>query len=141
MAGNREWFADEDNYVAVSPSEPSRSFSIRETVSNSLRLFQPDENLVENDDARKPANQGADMTNHQMVADIANRNVRLKVFVQVYFADWTEVDPMELWSRLPPPVLHFFVDQRSCRKQTVLEPRRIAEKPALPKLTVSSLWR
>ncbi|MEM9497269.1 MAG: C45 family peptidase [Pseudomonadota bacterium] len=127
LAGNRERVAEGDSYVVVNTFfEPSWGLGIRETVSNSLkrfrnmtdrladnagsmnaaktreimdlRLFNPDGSFAENGGATKPANQDADLTNHQMVTDIANQTVWLKVPVPEYFADWTEVDLRELWA-------------------------------------------
>ncbi len=62
-----------------------------------LRLFNEDGTFAENGGCTKPANQDADLTNHQVVTDVKGRKMWLKIPVPDYFADWTEVDLAELW--------------------------------------------
>ena len=62
-----------------------------------LRLFNEDGSFAESGGCTKPAKQDADLTTHQLVADVKNRVVWLKVPVPDYFADWTEVDLKDLW--------------------------------------------
>ncbi len=63
-----------------------------------LRLFNEDGTFVENGGATKPTNQDADITTHQIVADVKRRQLWLKVPVPDYFVDWTHVDLNELWN-------------------------------------------
>lgn len=63
-----------------------------------LRLFNEDGSFAENGGCTKPTKQDADLTTHQIVTDVKNRKVWLKVPVPDYFADWTEVDLKELWA-------------------------------------------
>ena len=63
-----------------------------------LRLFNEDGSFAENGGATKPTNQDADLTTHQIVADIKQRKVWLKVPVPDYFVDWTPIDLNELWN-------------------------------------------
>ncbi|MEM8958355.1 MAG: C45 family peptidase [Pseudomonadota bacterium] len=127
LAGNRLRPATGDSYVVVNTFlDPSWGAGKRETVSNSLRryanmtdrlaenegttdaatvrdlmdlrLFNEDGSFAERGGSTKPTNQDADLTNHQMVTDIADRKIWLKVPVPEYFADWTEVDLRELWA-------------------------------------------
>ena len=62
-----------------------------------LRLFNEDGSFAENGGATKPTKQDADLTTHQMVADVRQRKVWLKVPVPDFFADWTEIDLKPLW--------------------------------------------
>ncbi|MDX8339040.1 C45 family peptidase [Draconibacterium sp. IB214405] len=62
-----------------------------------LRIFNPDGSFAENGGATKPAKQDADLTNYQMVCDVKNRQVWLKIPVPDYFADWTKIDLNKLW--------------------------------------------
>ena len=63
-----------------------------------LRLFDEDGTFAENGGCTKPANQDADLTNHQVVTDVKRRKMWMKVPVPAYFADWTEIDLNALWS-------------------------------------------
>jgi hypothetical protein len=127
MAGNRRRPAVGDSYVVVNTFlGDSWGLGKRETVSNSLRrfsnmtdrlaetvgqvdaqktrdlldlrLFNEDGSFVKNGGCTKPAKQDADLTNHQMVTDVAARKVWLKMPVTAYFTDWTEVDLKALWA-------------------------------------------
>ena len=62
-----------------------------------LRIFNEDGSFAENGGCTKPTKQDADLTTHQMVTDVKQRKVWLKVPVPDYFADWTPVDLKELW--------------------------------------------
>ncbi len=62
-----------------------------------LRLFNEDGSFAENGGCTKPTKQDADLTTHQMVTDVENRAVWLKVPVPAHFADWTEIDLNALW--------------------------------------------
>lgn len=126
LGGNRLRPAEGESYVTVNTYlGETWGLGKRETVSNSLRrysnmtdrlaehsgkinakvmrdlfdlrLFNEDGSFAENGGCTKPTKQDADLTNHQMVTDIANRKVWLKIPVPDYFADWTEVDLNELW--------------------------------------------
>ena len=62
-----------------------------------LRIFNPDGTFAEKGGATKPAKQDADLTNYQMVCDVKNRQVWLKIPVPDYFVDWTHFDLKMLW--------------------------------------------
>ncbi len=127
LAGNRLRKPEGDSIAVVNTFlNPDWGLGARETVSNSLRrfanmearlaenqgkvnaavtrklmdlrLFNEDGSFAENGGATKPTKQDADLTTHQMVADVKNRAVWLKVPVPGYFADWTEIDLNELWN-------------------------------------------
>lgn len=63
-----------------------------------IPIFNKDGSLKENGGCTKPTKQDADQTTHQMVTDIAQRKVWLKVPNPKYYADWEEVDLGILWS-------------------------------------------
>jgi hypothetical protein len=63
-----------------------------------IRLFNEDGTLKKNGGCTKPTKQDADQTTHQMVTDIAQRKVWLKVPNPKYLTDWVEVDLKKLWS-------------------------------------------
>ena len=127
LGGNRLRPAEGESYVVVNTFlEDSWGLGKRETVSNSLRrfsnmterlaensgtvdakrvrdlmdlrLFNEDGSFAENGGCTKPTKQDADLTTHQMVTDVKNRKVWLKVPVPKYFQDWTEINLVELWS-------------------------------------------
>ena len=127
LGGNRLRPAVGESYVVVNTFlEESWGVGKRETVSNSLRryanmtdrlaenagridaqvtrdlmdlrIFNEDGSFAENGGCTKPALQDADLTNQQMVTDVVNRKVWLKVPVPDYFQDWTEVDLKQLWN-------------------------------------------
>jgi len=50
------------------------------------------------DGCTKPTKQDADQTTHQMVTDISQRKVWLKVPNPKYLTDWEEIDLKKLWS-------------------------------------------
>jgi hypothetical protein len=62
-----------------------------------LRLFNEDGTFAKDGGATKPTQQDADLTTHQVVTDVAQRAMWLKVPVPDYFADWTAFDLKELW--------------------------------------------
>lgn len=62
-----------------------------------LRIFNPDGSFAEKGGATKPTKQDADLTNYQMVCDVKQRQVWLKIPVPDYFVDWTQFDLNELW--------------------------------------------
>ena len=126
LAGNRVRQPDGDSMVVVNTFlTPDWGLGKRETVSNSLRrfdnmtarladnagktdaevvrtlmdlrLFNEDGSFAENGGCTKPTNQDADLTNHQMVTDVKQRQVWLKIPGPDYFVDWTHVDLKELW--------------------------------------------
>ncbi len=127
LAGNRLRKPEGDCIAVVNTFlNPDWGLGARETVSNSLRryanmtarladnegkvdaevvrqimdlrLFNEDGSFVENGGATKPTNQDADLTTHQIVADIKQRKVWLKVPVPDYFVDWTPIDLNKLWN-------------------------------------------
>ena len=63
-----------------------------------LRLFNEDGTFAKDGGATKPTQQDADMTTHQVVTDVAQRAMWLKVPAPEYFADWTAFDLKELWA-------------------------------------------
>jgi hypothetical protein len=63
-----------------------------------IRLFNEDGSFKKNGGCTKPTKQDADQTTHQMVTDIAQRKVWLKVPNPKYLTDWVEIDLKELWS-------------------------------------------
>ncbi|PWJ38553.1 C45 family autoproteolytic acyltransferase/hydolase [Sediminitomix flava] len=124
LGGNRLRSAQGESYVVVNSFlEKSWGLGQRETVSNSLRRYSNmTDRLAENEgkinasltrdlmDLRlfnedgsfsvgctKPTKQDADLTNHQIVTDVANRKIWLKIPVPEYFIEWTEIDLNELW--------------------------------------------
>lgn len=126
LGGNRLRAADGDCLAVVNTFLcPDWGLGQRETVSNSLRrlanmtarlaenkgkidagvtrklmdlrLFNEDGSFAENGGCTKPTKQDADLTTHQMVTDVENRAVWLKVPVPAHFADWTEIDLNALW--------------------------------------------
>ena len=126
LGGNRLREAVGESYVVVNSFlEKSWGLGKRETVSNSLRrfsnmtdrltdhvgkidakvtrdlmdlrLFNEDGSFADNGGCTKPAKQDADITNHQMVTDVARRKIWLKVPVPKYYQEWTEIDLKSLW--------------------------------------------
>ncbi|MBY6210353.1 hypothetical protein KUV95_02210 [Microbulbifer agarilyticus] len=63
-----------------------------------LRLFNDDGTFANNGGSTKPIKQDADLTTHQMVTDVAQRTLWLKVPVPDYFSDWTAIDLKQLWN-------------------------------------------
>lgn len=63
-----------------------------------IRLFNEDGTFKKNGGCTKPTKQDADQTTHQMVTDIAQRKVWLKVPNPQYLTDWVEIDLRKLWS-------------------------------------------
>ncbi len=63
-----------------------------------IRLFNEDGTFKENGGCTKPTKQDADQTTHQMVTDIAQRKIWLKVPNPKYLTDWVEIDLKKLWS-------------------------------------------
>ena len=63
-----------------------------------IRLFNEDGSFKENGGCTKPTQQDADQTTYQIVTDIAQRKVWLKVPNPKYLTDWVEIDLKELWS-------------------------------------------
>ena len=63
-----------------------------------IPIFNKDGSLMKNGGCTKPTKQDADQTTHQMVTDIAQRKVWLKVPNPKYYADWVEIDLRKLWS-------------------------------------------
>ena len=126
LGGNRLRVAESDSLTVVNTFLAANwGLGQRETVSNSLRrfanmtarlaenkgkidagvtrklmdlrLFNEDGSFAENGGCTKPTKQDADLTTHQMVTDVENRAVWLKVPVPAHFADWTEIDLNALW--------------------------------------------
>jgi hypothetical protein len=126
LGGNRLRLPEGDSMVVVNTFlVPDWGMGARETVSNSLRrlsnmtarlaenagktdaevirklmdlrIFNEDGSFAENGGCTKPTKQDADLTTHQMVTDVKQRKVWLKVPVPDYFADWTPIDLKELW--------------------------------------------
>ena len=62
-----------------------------------MPLFDQDGKLDPQGGATKPTKIDADQTTHQMVTDVANRQVWLKVPNPEYLTDWTPVDLLDLW--------------------------------------------
>ncbi len=127
LAGSRVRLPDEDSLAVVNTFlNPDWGIHQRETVSNSLRrfanmdarlaenkgkidaektrqlmdlrLFNEDGSFAEKGGSTKPTKQDADLTNYQMVADVARRQIWLKIPVPKFFADWTHFDLNELWA-------------------------------------------
>jgi len=63
-----------------------------------IPLFNEDGSFRKNGGCTKPTKQDADQTTHQMVTDITQRKVWLKVPNPKYLTDWVEIDLKELWS-------------------------------------------
>ena len=63
-----------------------------------LTLFNADGSFTEKGGATKPTQLDADQTTHQMVTDLAGRQVWLKVPNPKYATEWTHVDLASLWS-------------------------------------------
>ena len=63
-----------------------------------IRLFNEDGTFKKNGGCTKPTQQDADQTTHQMVTDVAQRKVWLKVPNPKYLTDWVEIDLKKLWS-------------------------------------------
>ena len=63
-----------------------------------MRLFNEDGTLKKNGGCTKPTKQDADQTTHQMVTDVAQRIIWLKVPNPKYLTDWVEIDLKKLWS-------------------------------------------
>lgn len=126
LGGNRLRLPEGDSLVVVNTFlSPDWGLGARETVSNSLRrlsnmttrlaentgktdaevirklmdlrIFNEDGSFAENGGCTKPTKQDADITTHQMVTDVKQRKVWLKIPVPDYFADWTPIDLKELW--------------------------------------------
>ena len=62
-----------------------------------IPIFNEDGSFKKNGGCTKPTKQDADQTTHQMVTDIAQRKVWLKVPNPKYYADWVEIDLNKLW--------------------------------------------
>ena len=62
-----------------------------------IPIFNKDGTFMKNGGCTKPTKQDADQTTHQMVTDIVQRKVWLKVPNPKYYADWVEIDLNELW--------------------------------------------
>lgn len=126
LGGNRLRLGDGESLTVVNTFlAPDWGLGKRETVSNSLRrlanmnarlaenkgkvdagvtrklmdlrLFNEDGSFAENGGCTKPTKQDADLTTHQMVTDVKDRSVWLKVPVPTFFADWIEIDLTKLW--------------------------------------------
>ncbi len=69
---------------------------IRELMD--IPLFNEDGTFRNNGGCTKPTEQDADQTTHQMVTDMAQRKIWLKIPTPEYFNDWVEVDLKKLWS-------------------------------------------
>ena len=63
-----------------------------------IRLFNEDGTFKKNGGCTKPTKQDADQTTHQMVTDVAQRIIWLKVPNPKYLTDWVEIDLKKLWS-------------------------------------------
>ncbi len=63
-----------------------------------IPIFNKDGTLMKNGGCTKPTKQDADQTTHQMVTDISQRKVWLKVPNPKYLTDWEEIDLKKLWS-------------------------------------------
>ena len=63
-----------------------------------IRLFNEDGTFKKNGGCTKPTKQDADQTTHQMVTDLAQRIVWLKVPNPKYLTDWVEIDLKKLWN-------------------------------------------
>ena len=63
-----------------------------------IPIFNKDGSFRKNGGCTKPTKQDADQTTHQMVTDISQRKVWLKVPNPKYLTDWVEIDLKELWS-------------------------------------------
>ena len=127
LADNRVRQSDDDTMVVVNTFlNPDWGIHKRDTVSHSLerfhnmtaqlaenkgnidahkvrdlmdiRLFNEDGTFKKNGGCTKPTQQDADQTTHQMVTDIAQRKVWLKVPNPKYLTDWVEIDLKKLWS-------------------------------------------
>jgi len=63
-----------------------------------IPIFNEDGSFKKNGGCTKPTKQDADQTTHQMVTDVAQRKVWLKVPNPKYLTDWEEIDLKKLWS-------------------------------------------
>ena len=63
-----------------------------------IPIFNEDGTFKNNGGYTKPTKQDADQTTHQMVTDVAQRKVWLKVPNPKYLTDWVEIDLKKLWS-------------------------------------------
>jgi len=63
-----------------------------------IPLFNEDGTFRNNGGCTKPTKQDADQTTHQMVTDISQRKIWLKIPNPEYFNDWVEIDLKKLWS-------------------------------------------
>ena len=63
-----------------------------------IPIFNEDGTFKNNGGCTKPTKQDADKTTHQMVTDIAQRKVWLKVPNPKYLTEWVEIDLKKLWS-------------------------------------------
>ena len=127
LADNRVRQSDDDTMVVVNTFiNPDWGIHKRDTVSHSLerfknmtsrlaenngtinaekvcdlmdiRLFNEDGTFKKNGGCTKPTKQDADQTTHQMVTDVKQRKVWLKVPNPKYLTDWVEIDLNKLWS-------------------------------------------
>ena len=62
-----------------------------------LCLFNDHSSFTENDGSTKPIIYDANLTNYQMVSDLSQRQIWLKIPFSGQFADWTHFDLEELW--------------------------------------------
>ncbi len=63
-----------------------------------IPIFNKDGTFMKNGGCTKPTKQDADQTTHQMVTDISQRKVWLKIPNPKYLTDWEEIDLKKLWS-------------------------------------------
>ena len=68
---------------------------IRELMD--IPIFNKDGSFRKNGGCTKPTKQDADQTTHQMVTDISQRKVWLKIPNPKYLTDWEEIDLKKLW--------------------------------------------
>jgi hypothetical protein len=126
LAGSRVRLPAESALVGVNSfMNPDWGIHQRETVSNSLRrfanmtarltdskgqidatktrqlmdlrLFNEDGTFAENGGCTKPTVQDADLTNYQIVTNVSQRQIWMKIPNPDHFADWTHIDLNELW--------------------------------------------
>jgi hypothetical protein len=64
-----------------------------------LPLFNPDGSFMENGGATKPRNQDSDITVYQIVADLSNLEVWLKIPPQQARTDWRHIDLKPLFGQ------------------------------------------
>ncbi len=62
-----------------------------------IPIFNEDGTFMKNGGCTKPTKQDADQTTHQMVTDISQRKVWLKIPNPKYLTDWEEIDLKKLW--------------------------------------------